>query len=42
VVAAHGPVPNGAVVGLSNGGDLCVHSSVPIDVIVDLLGYLTI
>jgi hypothetical protein len=34
------PVPNGAVVGVS-GGDLCIHSSVPTDVIVDLLGYLS-
>jgi hypothetical protein len=39
---ASGPVPNGAVLGLSNDGDLCVDSSVPVDVIVDLLGYLSI
>ena len=39
---ASGPaVPNGAIGGLSDGGDLCVHSSVPVDVIVDLLGYLS-
>jgi hypothetical protein len=41
VRAAGAPVPNGAIVGLSEGGDLCVHSSVPVDVIVDLLGYLS-
>jgi hypothetical protein len=34
------PVPNGAVVGIA-GGDLCIHSSVPTDVIVDMLGYLS-
>jgi hypothetical protein len=34
------PVPNGAIVGVS-GDDLCIHSSVPTDVIVDVLGYLS-